>query len=245
MRRGRKSAHATFQACCSQLTHESCYKNCSYRRHIPNITELWNEFGVGKNKRNIQIHALWITFVLSCYMSSMLLPILTLFEILAPLTADALPFFHSFTGCDMVSTFADIGKRTAWNACMYEISCRWWDIYLNCWQSSEFNLAQKESSYSKYSTNSWWAHTTYKTSSIANIHLEQVPRTCSFNNIANWMGFKVNTVWVWTSLDNNVRCFKPLRGISLLFLQEVMLDLQMCKTKSTMHTTMRLWRTLF
>ena len=86
------------------------------------------------------------------------------------------------------------------------------------------SVHQKESSYSKYSTKSWCTYTTYKTSSTVNIYLKQVPRTCSFDNIASWMGLEVNTVWVWTSLDNIVSCFKSLRWIRLMFLQEAMLD---------------------
>ena len=70
----------------------------SWYRHISNIKELWIEFGTGKHRRYIPIHKLS--------------------EHLTPPIAEALPFFHAFTGCDTVSTFAGIGKRSAWNAWM-------------------------------------------------------------------------------------------------------------------------------
>ena len=70
----------------------SCYHK------ITNIQELWIEYGKGKDKRHLPIHKL------SPKMPSPLI--------------ESLPFFHSFTGCDTVSAFLGIGKRSAWNAWM-------------------------------------------------------------------------------------------------------------------------------
>jgi len=62
------------------------------------LSGLWIEFGVEKYKRTIAIH-----------------------DIVSGLPANVtmnLPFFHAFTGCDTVSTFSGIGKRTASNVWM-------------------------------------------------------------------------------------------------------------------------------
>ena len=37
-------------------------------------------------------------------------------QMLGPQHCDVLPFFHAFTGCDLVSSMLGIGKKTAWNA---------------------------------------------------------------------------------------------------------------------------------
>jgi hypothetical protein len=58
------------------------------------IIELWIDFGVGKNRKMVPIH-----------------------EINGKLSREVvsnMPFFHAFTGCDTVSSFCGIGKRTAW-----------------------------------------------------------------------------------------------------------------------------------
>ncbi|KAI8503415.1 hypothetical protein Bbelb_192360 [Branchiostoma belcheri] len=56
--------------------------------------ELWIAFGTGKEFRYIPAHEI-------C-------------ESLGPQKSMALPVFHAFTGCDTVSQFAQVGKKTAW-----------------------------------------------------------------------------------------------------------------------------------
>ena len=58
------------------------------------IDNLWLAFGTGKNFRYIPVHEIAMT--------------------LGPQKSLALPFFHSFTGCDTVSSFEGRGKLTAW-----------------------------------------------------------------------------------------------------------------------------------
>lgn len=60
------------------------------------VTELWLAFGVNKHFRYIPVHAV--------------------VEHLGEAKAKALPYFHAFTGCDTVSAFHGIGKKTAWDA---------------------------------------------------------------------------------------------------------------------------------
>jgi hypothetical protein len=56
--------------------------------------EVWVSFGSGETFRFLAAHEIaWA---------------------LGPEKSDALPMFHSLTGCDTVSCFARIGKRTAW-----------------------------------------------------------------------------------------------------------------------------------
>lgn len=62
------------------------------------IETLWIDFGVGKSRKMIPIHEVCRGIPHS--------------------VASNLPFFHAFTGCDTVSTFSGIGKRTAWKAWM-------------------------------------------------------------------------------------------------------------------------------
>ena len=57
--------------------------------------ELWIAFGTGRNLRYIPIHDISVR--------------------LGTDVCKALPMFHSFTGCDTVSSFYSIGKKTAWN----------------------------------------------------------------------------------------------------------------------------------
>ena len=59
-----------------------------------NITELWLAFGTGKHLRFIPAHEID--------------------DSLGPQISQALPIFHSFTGCDTVSGFATVGKKKAW-----------------------------------------------------------------------------------------------------------------------------------
>jgi len=58
------------------------------------IKELWIDFGVGQYRRLIPVHELSRNIPQSLIAN--------------------LPFFHAFTGCDTVSSFCGIGKRTAW-----------------------------------------------------------------------------------------------------------------------------------
>ena len=64
---------------------------------MPNLadgTEVWIAFGTGKDFRYIPAH-----LISTC---------------LGHMKSLSLPMFHSFTGCDTVSHFAKIGKKTAW-----------------------------------------------------------------------------------------------------------------------------------
>ena len=63
---------------------------------IEGIEQLWIDFGVGKHRRYISAHQ--ITRNLPKHI------------------VPCLPFFHAFTGCDTVSTFCGIGKRSAWKS---------------------------------------------------------------------------------------------------------------------------------
>ena len=60
-----------------------------------NIAKLWIAFGAGKNFRYLPAHEMA--------------------DALGPDRYVALPMFHAFTGCDMVSCFGGRGKRTAWD----------------------------------------------------------------------------------------------------------------------------------
>ena len=57
--------------------------------------ELWVAFGTGGNFRVIAIHEVAAA--------------------LGPRKSSTLPMFHALTGCDTVSSFAGIGKKTAWS----------------------------------------------------------------------------------------------------------------------------------
>ena len=57
--------------------------------------EIWVAFSSGKTFRYNAIH--------------------TISNSLGPLKSRLLPVFHAFTGCDTVSSFAGIGKKTAWD----------------------------------------------------------------------------------------------------------------------------------
>ena len=56
--------------------------------------ELWIAFGTAKNFRHIPAHEIARS--------------------LGPRKSIALPMFHAYTGCDMVSSFGTKGKKTAW-----------------------------------------------------------------------------------------------------------------------------------
>ena len=59
------------------------------------IPELWVAFGTGKNFRYIPVHEIVAS--------------------IGPYKSQALPFFHAYTGCDSVSSFATRGKKSAWD----------------------------------------------------------------------------------------------------------------------------------
>lgn len=65
---------------------------------IQGIEELWIEYGCGKYRKLIPIHGICSK--------------------LAPEISRNLISFHSITGCDTVSTFCGIGKKTAWKVWM-------------------------------------------------------------------------------------------------------------------------------
>ena len=44
------------------------------------------------------------------------LPIQEIAKSFGPIKYTAIPMFHDFTGCDTVSAFAFVGKKTAWDA---------------------------------------------------------------------------------------------------------------------------------
>ncbi|CAC5403759.1 unnamed protein product [Mytilus coruscus] len=67
----------------------------SVLQKIESILELWIAFGVGKNFRYLSIH--------------------DIANALGPEKSHGLLFFHAFTGCDQVSSFANKGKKSAWN----------------------------------------------------------------------------------------------------------------------------------
>ena len=62
--------------------------------HRLNITELWIAFGAGNNFRYLPAHEMA--------------------DALGPVCCVALPMFHAFTGCDTMSCFGGMGKRTTW-----------------------------------------------------------------------------------------------------------------------------------
>ena len=58
------------------------------------IDELWVAFATGKNSRFLADHEMAVTLALN--------------------KCRGLPFFHAFTGCDIISSFGGRGKKTAW-----------------------------------------------------------------------------------------------------------------------------------
>ena len=61
------------------------------------LKELWIAFGQGRNLRWIPVHDLAVA--------------------LGPDKTSGILFFHSFTGCDVVSAFRGKGKKSAWQTC--------------------------------------------------------------------------------------------------------------------------------
>ena len=66
----------------------------SFMSYFPD-SEIWIDYGRGKHQRYIAVHDIYTKFGNN--------------------RSKALPFFHSFTGCDTTSPFNGIGKRTAWD----------------------------------------------------------------------------------------------------------------------------------
>ncbi|KAG7163773.1 hypothetical protein Hamer_G003026 [Homarus americanus] len=63
--------------------------------HLLNITELWVAFATGKCFTYLPVHEMAIS--------------------LGPENCKALPFLHTFNGCDTVSSSAGWGKKTVWD----------------------------------------------------------------------------------------------------------------------------------
>ena len=63
--------------------------------HLPAGCELWLAYGTGKSFRYMAAHQVAAS--------------------LGPQMSCALSMFHALTGCDIVSTFAGHGKKTAWS----------------------------------------------------------------------------------------------------------------------------------
>lgn len=62
---------------------------------LPQLTQFWIAFGVGKHYRYIPIHEIASS--------------------IGPEKSAALPVFHAFTGCDQTSFLLGCGKKTAWD----------------------------------------------------------------------------------------------------------------------------------
>ena len=60
------------------------------------LSEIWIAFGVGKHLRYVPVHVIASS--------------------IGQQKSKALLAFHSFSGCDQTSSFASIGKKTAWEA---------------------------------------------------------------------------------------------------------------------------------
>ena len=72
--------------------------------------ELWLKFGTGKNLRYLAAH--------------------TIASSLGPEKTQALPMFHTLTGCDTVSSFVGHGKKTAWK--IWKVYPELTDALYNC-----------------------------------------------------------------------------------------------------------------
>ncbi|CAC5375591.1 unnamed protein product [Mytilus coruscus] len=90
----------------------------SVLQKIESILELWIAFGVGKNFRYLSFH--------------------DIANALGPEKSHGLLFFHAFTGCDQVSSFANKGKKSAWDT---------WTSYEEI--TGNFDLLSNEESSSK------------------------------------------------------------------------------------------------
>ena len=58
------------------------------------IDQFWIDFGTGKNRKFFEIHEI-------C-------------DVLGKEKSRSIPFFHAFTGCEQVSFFSHVTKRSAW-----------------------------------------------------------------------------------------------------------------------------------
>lgn len=75
---------------------------------------LWIAHGLGKNTRWIPVHQL--------------------VENVGTSRSNGMPFFHAFTGCDVVSAFRGKGKKTAWQT---------WDAFEDV-SSTQFRQTQSK-----------------------------------------------------------------------------------------------------
>ncbi len=96
------------------------------------------------NVPKLGVSELWILFSKDkklCYLA-----IHEIANILGPQKALALPFFHAFTGCDVVSSFKGRGKKTAWNIWnLYgEVTLAFINLSNSPQQISDENLAMLE-----------------------------------------------------------------------------------------------------
>ena len=67
------------------------------------IDQFWIDFGTGKNRKFFAIHEI-------C-------------DVLGTEKARSIPFFHAFTGCDQVSFFSHVTKKSAWKVwSLFEIT---------------------------------------------------------------------------------------------------------------------------
>ena len=66
------------------------------------LEEVWIGFGAGKSFREMPIHII--------------------VRSLGPQVSYAMPFFHSYTGCDITSAMFGIGKKSAWKIYMASVS---------------------------------------------------------------------------------------------------------------------------
>ncbi|KAE8740339.1 hypothetical protein FOCC_FOCC014156 [Frankliniella occidentalis] len=69
-------------------------------QEVSSLEELWLSYGTGKNHCFIAAHEIATS--------------------LGPQKCRALPTFHAFSGCDTVSSFSGVGKKSVWEA---------WDVY--------------------------------------------------------------------------------------------------------------------
>ena len=66
--------------------------------HQLRLSALWIGYGIGKNMQRYSNPSHFAN------------------QMLGPQHCEVLPFFHAFTGCDLVSSMLGIGKKTAYNA---------------------------------------------------------------------------------------------------------------------------------
>ena len=64
----------------------------------------------------MRLSALWIGYVIGKTLQRYSNPSHVANQMIGLQHCEVLPFFHAFTGCDLVSSMLGIGKKTAWNA---------------------------------------------------------------------------------------------------------------------------------